>query len=262
MNIVRFHIRTVMHLLQADLQLFFASLTQKAIDLFIWVSCTIGVMGYIMPAVGLSADFGNFQLASSIASAGLFEVFPHVMQLVSDLEGNNTISYQLTLPIPSWLVFVKTMMYYTICSTILSLITLPFGKLILWNTFSLSQVSFFKLLIMLITSGTLYAAITLLLAAHVKHMGGIGHVWTRCIFPLWFLGGFQFSWATLRGLAPALAYADLVNPIIYVMEGFRAAVIGQEGFLPFWICALMLSIISVAASWWAIKKLKRRIDFV
>jgi len=262
MNQTNFYLQTMQHLLHADLKTFKESFFAKTIDLFIWVACTIGVMGYIMPALGLSTDYGNFQLAGSIASAGLFEIFPHVMQMVGDIEGNNTISYQLTLPVPSWLILVKTILYYAICSTVLSIIMLPLGKLVLWNTFSLAHVSLMRFIVMIITSGILYGAITLLLAAWVKNMAGIGHVWTRCIFPLWFLGGFQFSWATLYGIAPTLAYMDLLNPIIYVMEGFRTALLGQEGNLPFWACVTVVLLMSVGASWWAIVQLKKRLDFV
>ena len=66
----------------------------------------------------------------------------------------------------------------------------------------------------------------------------------------------------MYGAAPALAYANLANPLLYPMEGMRAAIVGQEGFINYWLCLaaiILCSGILIALSLWLFKK---RLDCV
>ena len=101
-----------------------------------------------------------------------------------------------------------------------------------------------------------------MIASFVKNLAAIEHVWLRFILPLWFFGGTQFSWQTIYNIAPYIGYLTLLDPLVYVMEGMRAAVLGQEGNLPFWLCVAVLWVLTVVFGWWAIKRLKTRLDFV
>jgi len=249
-------------LLIEELIIFRETFADKIIDLGIWVSCTAGIFGYIMPAFGLSADYGSFQLAGLIASAGLFEVFPSIMMLVSDIEGDRVISYQLTLPVPSWLILMKKIAYYAINGLSLAICVTPIGKLVLWNQFSLTNISIIPFLLMVIVTSIFYGTLILWLASKVKSMSKIGNIWMRFIFPMWFLGGFQFSWSVLYKVCPPLAYLNLLNPMTYVMEGMRAALLGQQEFLSVWLCILALIVFSMLSGWRATVKLKQRLDFV
>ena len=87
-------------------------------------------------------------------------------------------------------------------------------------------------------------------------------LWVRIVFPLWFLGGFEFSWNSVHLIAPKLSYLLLLNPIIYMTEGVRAALLGQDGMISFWICCLVLSVMFVGVGYWSFKALKKRLDFV
>lgn len=249
-------------LLATDFSIFKETFKDKIIDLFIWVAITAAIMGYVMPAFGLAADYGAFQLAGLIASAGLFEVFPSMMNLVGDFEGDRVIDYHLTLPIPSKLVIIKIMTYYALNAMILSLCVIPMGKIILWNQFDLTKIAPFKMLVMIAITGIFYGAFTIWLASMLDNMARVGSLWMRFIFPLWFLGGFQFSWLVLYKLFPILAYINLLNPMMYIMEGNRAAVLGQAGYIPFWCSVGALIIFSLLAGYFGIRSLKKRLDFV
>ena len=259
---VFFYLSIFKQLLVEELVIFRETFGDKIINLSIWVSITAGIFGYIMPAFGLAADYGSFQLAGLIASAGLFEIFPSVMMLVSDIEGDRVISYQLTLPLPSWLILIKKITYYALNALSLSLCVMPIGKLVLWNQFDLTQIRIIPFLLMVITSSIFYGTLTLWLASKVQNMSKIGNVWMRFIFPIWFLGGFQFSWGVLYKMYPIFAYINLLNPMTYVMEGMRAALLGQQEFLSVWLCILALIIFSILSGWRATIKLKQRLDFV
>lgn len=257
-----FYFNVFKNLLKVDLKLFGEILIDKVIDLFIWVTCTILIMGYVMPLFGLTNDYGVFQFAGLVASAGLFEVFPSVMNLVSDYEGDRLISYQLILPVPSWLIFIKIICNYAINAISLGLLVIPMGKLILWNQFNLTQIHIIKFTLMIILVGIFYGVFTLWISSLCKNISKVGNVWMRFIYPLWFLGGFQFSWKVLHQLVPKLAYLNLLNPMTYIMEGIRASLLGQEGYISTWYCIGALLIFIGFFGWRAMIRLKKRLDYI
>jgi ABC-2 type transport system permease protein len=257
-----FYFNVFKNLLKIDLQSLREAFLDKVINLSIWVTCTIIIMGYIMPLLGLNPDYGVFQLGGLVGSAGLFEVFPSVMNLVVDYEGDRLISYQLTLPVPSWLIFIKIICNYAINAIVLGIIVVPLGKLILWNQFDLTKISIIPFFLVLIITGIFFGVFTLFISSLVKNMATIENVWMRVLFPLWFFGGFQFSWYVLYQLVPKLAYINLLNPITYIMEGMRATLLGQEGYIHYIYCLVALVFFSILFGVIAIARLKKRLDYV
>jgi ABC-type polysaccharide/polyol phosphate export permease len=79
---------------------------------------------------------------------------------------------------------------------------------------------------------------------------------------MWFMGGFAFSWQALYNVWPALAWVDLANPMIYVTESTRVAILGQENFLNFWLCLVAITFFSVLCFVVGMSKIKKRLDYV
>ena len=199
------------NLIKADLIIFKQMFLDKFIDLSIWVVLTTIVTAYIMPYFGLTVDFGVFQLGGLIAATGLLEMGnSNTVELVSDFEGDRVISFNLTLPIPSWLALVSKAGYYFIIYTILSLLMLPIGKLCLWNQFDLASVHYPKFILAIFALNLFYASFALWMASIVPNINKMGQVWMRFIFPLWFLGGFQFSWMASYKTIPSFAMVNLI----------------------------------------------------
>jgi ABC-2 type transport system permease protein len=234
----------------------------KVINLYIWVFCSLVVMGYVMQNFGLASDYGCFQLATVMGTVGLFEIYGNAFKCMIDFEGDRNISYYLTLPTRPSIVLWSMMTSYVLMGIVLSCFVLPFGKIILLNSFSLANVSWIKFALMVLISNIFYAVFTIAVTAHVGAISKMENVWTRFIFPLWFMGGFQFSWASIYKLSPLLAYVLLCNPIMFIMEGTRAALLGQQNCLPWGICCIVLCIFSVIGSFYAHYKMKRLLDFV
>ncbi|MFA5075148.1 MAG: ABC transporter permease [Candidatus Babeliales bacterium] len=239
-----------------------STIKDKFINFYIWAASTIFVTGYIMQAFGLSNDFGAFQLGGVLASVGLFELYTNAVTFVSDLEGDRSIDYYLTLPTSVFTVFCSYIIYYAFISSIMGILLLPLAKAILLDRFVLANVAWFKLLFFTILINLVCATATLLLSALIPAMDKFDILWTRFIFPLWYFGGFQYSWFSLNEKVPWLSYIMLINPMTYATEGMRAALLGQEGYLPFWFCCLVLIIMWIFIGIWAFKVLKKRLDFV
>jgi ABC-2 type transport system permease protein len=227
----------------------------------IWIAATLLVTSYLLPSFGLSHNYGTFILASLIGSAGLFEVFPSVVNLITDLEGDNITSFYIILPIPSWLVFVKNMIFYSLNIAAMAIMVLPIGKFLLWNTFSFERFSIIKFVIIFVLMCMFYAAFTIWTASKLMKMEKIQNLWMRFIFPLWYLGCFQYSFDVLKKTSPTLSYVSLLNPIVYIMEGMRTAVLGQPSAINFWVCAGVLSLFVVLTGRSGILSMKKRLDF-
>ncbi|HVW98899.1 MAG TPA: hypothetical protein VHA52_00430 [Candidatus Babeliaceae bacterium] len=249
-------------ILYTNVLIFMRDFWDRLINIIIWTGITLWVSAYIMPAFGINQSYGAFMLASLLASVGSFGLFPNIVNFVSDLEGPNILSYYLTLPISGSVVLVCHMIYYALTGIILSGILIPLGVTMI-PSFSLGQVSFIRLAIMIILANLFYGAFTLWVASFIKNMLKIGNVWMRFVFPLWFLGGFQFSWSVLYKVSPVLGTINLLNPVMYAMEGFRIALLGpQASSLHFWHCCLGLLIALSSCACWSILRLKKRLDFI
>lgn len=261
MQIVRY-MNTFWYLLLADLKVFRQGMRGQIIDMLIWASTISLVFTYLMPAFGLAQTYGSFMIASLCASGALFNVFPSVMWLINDFDGDRIVGYYLTLPIPSWMVFLKSIVYYAISGMTISAVLLPWNKLIVGKAFDLSNFNLVKYLLIFAVGNIFYAAFTLFLATCVPDVTKIGRIWMRILYPLWFMGGFQFSWDVLYKHVPWFASVSLANPFVYLMEGTRAAILGDIGSIPFWTSLLVLFGFCIGLTIIALMRIKRRLDFV
>lgn len=237
-------------------------LPDMVLNLYIWVFCSLVIMGYIMQSFGLASDYGCFQFASILGTVGLFEIYSNVSKNVMDFDGDRNISYYLTLPTRPSVVLASYACYYAIIGVFLSFAALPFGKLILYNSFSFALVSSPRFVLLVILANIFFGVFTLMLTAHVGTMAKIRNIWSRFIFPVWILGCYQFSWAVVYKLSVPLAYVLLCNPLVFIMEGARASLLGQEGFLPWSVCCGALVGYTVMIWFHMYYKMKKLLDFV
>jgi|SRR5579872_2950448 len=234
----------------------------EIINFYIWAFCSLVVMGYVMQEFGLATDYGCFQLATMIGTVGLFKIYSNSFKTIVDIENERYIGYCLTLPTSPSVVLWSMITSYTLMGIIFSLLVLPFGKLLLFNSFSFATVSWIKFLTIITVANIFYGVFTLAVTAHVGAMSKMENVWCRFIFPMWFMGGFQFSWASIYKLSVPLAYVLLCNPILFIMEGTRAALLGQQDCLPWGICCIVICLFTIVMWLYAKYKMRRLLDFV
>lgn len=254
--------KIIWQLLKSDFVVFKKTVLDKLIDLFIWLITMEWVFAYLMPSFGLSQDYASFMVAGLAASAGLFEVFPAVMELVGDINGERIISFYATLPIPNWAVFLRYTLFYTFNAMAMGFLVLPISKILIWDAFDISHLDLMKYLLIFLITALMSGAITLWTTSWCRSVQNIGSVWMRFIYPLWFLGGFQFSWKVLHSLAPYVAYANLLNPYLHIMESYRSTILGPSEYLPLWISILAMTCFTVLFFVHGAYKLKRQLDFV
>lgn len=253
---------TVYHLICRDLRVFRTEFLGKLINTALLLFTTIVIFGYFLPSYGLESDYGSFLLIGVIAGFGFFEVMGKVSVMMADMEGDKTILYLLCLPIPSWMVFCYFAISWALLSSLLSLIMFPIGKILLFKEFSFSHFNFFELPLIFILSNLFFGFFALWLSAILKNMSSLTNLFVRVINPMYSFGGWWYSYAAISKLYPTLGYLHLMNPLLYVMEGMRAATLGQQGYLPFWVSFSALLGFTTFFAWDAIRRLQRRLDCV
>ncbi len=249
-------------LIRSDMGILKNTLQDKVINVCIWVFVSGVVYMYIMPHFGITQEYKQLLVVGLFASAALFEVFPGIMTLVTDINGDRLVDFYATLPIPNWVMFLRYFIFYVINACVIGLAVLFPASYLLYQTIEWGNVSVAKFFVAYLCANMFYSALSLWITAMVKKPENIGNIWMRYIFPVWFLGGFQFSWYGLHAVMPTFAYVDLINPYIHVMESYRVAFLGQTGYLPFWVSiSLLIMFISVLLVH-GIHRMKKYLDFI
>jgi len=255
-------LKTFYALIMRDIAVFLPTYKDRVINSIIWAILTLLVFQYIMPSLGLNQNFGAFMAASNAASWGFFEVTENVSWFVADLEGDRAISYYLTLPLPHWLIFFRIGITNAIQALLVTILFIPTAKIILGSAMSFQNTSWLKLSLIMLLVHLFYGLFSLYLASITKDMHNISNIWMRVVFPLWFIGCYQFPWSVLKKMTPTVARINLLNPIMYCMEGMRSALLGPEGSISFWGCVGALTVFCFLAAYIGVKKMKQRLDCI
>lgn len=253
-------ITTCLNLVRRDMHVFWPTFFDRFINGTIWIVLTVVVFQYVFPQMGMSQDYAVFMACANTMSWGFFEVMGNVAELVGDVTGPKTIEYDLTLPLPQWLVFTRIAISNALQAMAIALFILPISKLVLWKQFSFAQFSFFKFGVIFILGNLFYGFFSLWLSSLTKDMRHINNIWMRVVFPLWWVGGYQFSWGVMNKMAPTFSKFCLLNPLVYSFEGVRGAVLGQAGFINFWYCVAALILASVITGYIGTRKMMTRLD--
>lgn len=253
--------RVFYKLLQRDLTIFSYHAKDNYINTLYWVVLSLLVYQFIMPKLGCIYT-GDFVLVSCVISKAFFGIMDGVTSVVADLDGEKSITYDMTLPISHTLLFIKIAISNAIYAFLLSLLIVPVGKLLLFNYIHFPHFSIIKFLIIISVTSFFAGFFSLFLIGITKSIIHIEDIWSSIIHPLFLLGGFTFTWKVMWQASPIFAYINLLNPVMYMFEGMRAATLDPAMSLPFWICPVVLLIYSIPMGYIGITLLKKRLDAI
>ena len=246
-------------MLAVDLKLLRRHLLAKTIDTVIWASISAIIVSYLLNIPSIVAQD---ILAGSIASSMFIQVFAQAMMLLMDIKNTRHIDFLLTTPVPAWIIFIKITVGFFMPQFLISISTLPVIKFIAGDLLPMRLVSWGAFIAVMLLSNLFFALATTLVCTLAYWHESPSRVWARILFPLWFIGCFQFSWQTLYAKSALGAYLDLLNPFTYVMEGTRAALLGQAGYLPIWACLGGLVVLGSIVAYVGFRRLQKILDFV
>lgn len=256
-------LRTFGWLVWRDIRILKHDFFNSVIDALIIPITIIVINGYILPYLGLPLHYGSFMVASSIVMLCYMNTnWNGANTFMQDLEGDKSILYELALPLPAWMVFTRVALASAIKALALSIFILPVGKLLLWDRFDLTALSWGKFILIFITIALFNGFFALVPVSIVHGMRGFIRYQLRFGSQLIFFSGFQYSWHTMIIAIPALGYFNLLNPLVYAFEGIHAATLGQQGYINFWVCLALLWVAIVASAWFITYRFKKKLDCV
>jgi hypothetical protein len=182
--------------------------------------------------------------------------------LVADLEGPRAISYDLTLPLPYWMVYIKNVFSVGLKAALYSICSLVVGKVVLWSSFDLSHASAIKFLLIYLIATLFFGAFTVWASVFAGTTERYSNIELRFSGPLFFVCGFTAPWVILHSIALTISHIMLASPWIYAYEGTRAALLGQGTYLNYYVCVAMLNMFMVLFTLHDIYLFKKRLDCV
>lgn len=258
---LRIALLTFSLLMWRDVRAFLRQIHWYLFDSLLVSVAHVMVQGYMLPLLGLSPEYGGFIMVGSLVTVAWVNASNEGIVLVNDLASGRCINYELTLPMPSSWVFIHRALNFSVHTALLNMPVIPLVKLFLGDRLDLSQLSLIKWVLAYGAIHLFIGAIVLWLASMVKNPFRFRGVGRRLIVPLLTVAPERYPWMLLAVTYPDIARWTLLNPFVYAFEMLRAAAFGQQGYLNFWICLVVLSFISLICCYHALRRFKQRVDF-
>ncbi len=262
LGISRGELTTFWALFCKEMTLYKREYSGALINSFCWLIAVLVPGMFFLPKMGMADDFCMLLVPGGAISWAFFDIMPNTVIIMSDLEGNRSIEYDLILPIRQSFIFLKIILVNASKSFLVSIVMVAFGALMIYlgRGFIFSEISFLKTLVILIAGNLFFASGGLWLASLMTYIFQIRNIWMRILMPLWWIGGFNSTWKAIYSFSPTFARLCLLNPMVYASEGIRAAALGQEGYISYWVCLAVLTAGSILFTTLAIRGFKRRLD--
>ncbi|MBW4040154.1 MAG: ABC transporter permease [Acidobacteria bacterium] len=211
-----------------------------------------------MAAAGGGGGFGTVLLPGLMAVAIMFSGIAAVaLPLAQEFGITREIDDRVMCPLPIAAVAMEKIVFSAIQSVIAAALVFPLAYYVP-STPVLAHVSSWWLLIAVLVLASLVAgALGLTIGTSVQPKQ-IGLIFGVVVVPITFLGCVYYPWAAL-GHIRWLQWGVLVNPIVYMSEGLRAALTPSMGHMPEALILAMLVFFLVLLTWVGMKGFARRV---
>jgi ABC-2 type transport system permease protein len=198
------------------------------------------VFAYVFPRIGQSigggggggdVDFATVLVPGLVAVAIIFQGITAVaLPLSTEFGGTKEIEDRVMAPVPVQVVALEKVLFGAVQSILAGLVVLPMVSLIPAAPVELTVTSWPLLVVVAVLSSLLSGALGLALGTYVNPRQ-IGLMFSLVVLPLTFLGAVYYPWSSLEAVR-WLQLAVLVNPLVYVSEGLRAALTPSIDTMP------------------------------
>jgi ABC-2 type transport system permease protein len=224
------------------------------------------VFTYLFPRIGQSfgstaggatMNFGTVLLPGLIAVAIMFTGIAAVaLPLSTEFGITREIDDRVMCPLPVAGVAMEKICFSALQCIFSAAIVFPLAYFIPSEPV-LVHVNYWLLISVVILASLVSGALGLTIGTTVEPRQ-IGLIFSVVVVPITFLGCVYYPWALLHAV-PWLQYAVLLNPIVYMSEGLRAALTPALPHMPAWLIlgALVLSVLILG--WAGIRGFKRRV---
>lgn len=211
----------------------------------------------IGPARGGASDFSSLLVPGVVAIACIFQGIQAVaLPLVQEFSYTREIEDRVMAPLPVWAVALGKIVSGAIQGVLASAVVFPLATVIPATSVTL-DVMWGHLAVVLPLSALLGAALGLAIGTRAEARQ-VPLVFSVIIIPITFLGATYYPWASLDPIV-WLKWAVLVNPLVYMSEGFRVALTPQFEHMPLAGIYGGLAGFAVILGWLGVQGFKRRV---
>jgi ABC-2 type transport system permease protein len=226
---------------------------------------TVFVFTYVFPKIGQGIgggargadDFSTLLVPGVMATACIFQGIQAVaLPLVQEFGYTREIDDRVLAPLPVWAVAVEKLVAGALQGILAALVVFPLGAIIPATPVHLAL--HWPLMLTIIPLATLLGAALGLAIGTTVEARQVPLVFSVIVIPMTFLGAVYYPWDRLGPIA-WLRWGVLINPLMYMSEGFRASL--TKGIphmaLP-WIYLAMVGYTALLA-WAGINGFRKRV---
>lgn len=208
------------------------------------------VFGYLMPKMGfMGRGYSTALLPGVLAISLAFSSIQSVaLPMMQDFGWTKEIEDRLLAPVPIWLVGAEKIISGVLQGIISALFVLPVARLIMGPIPNLTFGHFGDVLLVTVLGAAAFSSAGLFLGTAIQPQQ-IGLMFGVIVAPMIFFGCAYYPWQGLSAV-PAMKYAVLINPLVYVAEGMRAALTPAAPHMPLGI--VVLALILITAGFWTL----------
>lgn len=222
------------------------------------------VFTFLFPRIGESfgaaggMDFGTVLLPGLMAVAIMFTGIAAVaLPLSTEFGITREIDDRVMCPVPVAFVAIEKICFSALQCLLSAAIVFPLAYLIPAQPVHVHVSSWLLLITVAILASLVSGALGLMIGTTVEPRQ-IGLIFSVVVVPITFLGCVYYPWALLYHVR-WLQYAVLINPIVYMSEGLRAALTPALPHMPAWLILSALSASLLLLSWAGIRGFLRRV---
>jgi ABC-2 type transport system permease protein len=223
------------------------------------------VFTYVFPKIGQGvggsasseAAFSTLLMAGVVATSMIFQGVQAVaLPLVQEFGYTREIEDRVMAPLPVWGVAAEKIAAGSVQALIAGLVVFPLAALIPATPVHL-HVHWLYLLTIAPIAAVLSASLGLAIGTRVKP-NQVPLLFAVIILPITFLGAVYYPWSSLAPIR-WLQVLVLVNPLVYMCEGFRMALTEGIDHMPVWAIYTALVGFTVLLTWVGIDGFRRRV---
>ncbi len=223
------------------------------------------VFTYVFPKIGQGvggspqeeAQFSTLLMAGVVATSMIFQGVQAVaLPLVQEFGFTNEIEDRVMAPLPVWGVAVEKIAAGAVQALIAGLVVFPLAAFIPATPVHL-HVHWVYLLTVAPIAAVLSASLGLTMGTRVKPQQ-VPLLFAIVVLPITFLGAVYYPWSSLAPIR-WLQVGVLVNPLVYMCEGFRLSLTQGIDHMPVWAIYVAMVGFTALLAWVGIDGFRRRV---
>ncbi|PZM63232.1 ABC transporter permease [Paenibacillus dendritiformis] len=198
------------------------------------------VFGNILPSIGLANDqYSLFLVPGIIAmTAFLAGMQTIAFQVGAEFTWTKEVEDRLLSPIPSACIGLEKIILGCLQTVVATVVVTLLSFWVMGSWHQASDWNWWLLIVMTLAAGCSSASIGLTVGTLVN-ANNVGTIFGMILTPVMFLGGPFYPWELLSEF-PVIKILALLNPLLYISEGFRAAFMPDFPHMPLHYAAIGL----------------------